>query len=228
MEVQKENIPQEILEFAVSVIWLGIAFGISMAGGTAAFKDLVSLRTTIFESLVVVFFAFVLHELAHRITARRYGFLAIYRVWVPGLVLAMITAMFGWLFAAPGGVQVYMKEDTAENRVKLGKCSLAGPIVNLVLAVVFGVVGIVFYTFVQSYLDSTGAASTQLAPWVLSFIRICIMGVLINSWLAFFNLIPWGNFDGFKVFQWNKKVWLVFFIISIAMYVLVLIAQSNF
>ena len=33
MEVQKENFYHEILEFAVSVVWLGIAFGIYFAGG---------------------------------------------------------------------------------------------------------------------------------------------------------------------------------------------------
>ena len=34
MEIQKEDFFHEILEFAVSVIWLGIAFGIAIAGGT--------------------------------------------------------------------------------------------------------------------------------------------------------------------------------------------------
>ena len=73
MEVQKEDIFHEILEFAVSIVWLGIAFGIAIAGGIDAFKDLVGLRTIIVESLVVVFFAFVFHELAHRIAARRFS-----------------------------------------------------------------------------------------------------------------------------------------------------------
>ena len=39
MEVQKEDIFHEILEFAISVVWLGIAFGIAIAGGINAFKD---------------------------------------------------------------------------------------------------------------------------------------------------------------------------------------------
>jgi hypothetical protein len=41
MEVQKENFYHEILEFAVSVVWLGIAFGIYFAGGaTQAFSSM--------------------------------------------------------------------------------------------------------------------------------------------------------------------------------------------
>ncbi len=125
MEVQKEDIFHEILEFAVSVIWLGIAFGIAIAGGIDAFQDLVGLRTIIVESLVVVFFAFVLHELAHRIAARRYGFHAVYHVWIPGLILAMGAAMFGFLFAAPGGVHIQIGQNTAGKPGKTGKISLS-------------------------------------------------------------------------------------------------------
>ncbi len=153
-------------EFAVSVVWLGIAFGIAIAGGIEAFKDSVGLRTTIFESLVVVFFAFVFHELAHRIAARRYGFKAVYHVWIPGLILAMGGALFGFLFAAPGGVHIQIGQNTAENRAKLGKSALAGPIVNMVLAVVFAVFTFAFIYFVDSYLSSTGKSLSQLASWV--------------------------------------------------------------
>jgi Zn-dependent protease len=225
MEVQKENIFNEILEFAISVVWLGIAFGIAIAGGINAFKDTIGLRTTILESLVVVFFAFVFHELAHRIAARRYGFQAVYHVWIPGLILAMGAALLGFLFAAPGGVQIMMGQDTAENRVKLGKSALAGPIVNIILAAVFTVFTIVFLAFVQSYMLSTGKSISQLASWVIAVGDIGIIGMEINAWLAFFNLIPWGNFDGNKVFQWNKKVWIIVFIVSIALYALTYFVQ---
>jgi Zn-dependent protease len=208
MEVQKEDIWHEILEFAVSVVWMGIAFGIS------AFKDLVSLRTTIIEALVIVFFAFVFHELAHRVAARRYGFPAVYRVWIPGLILAMGAAMFGWLFAAPGGVVIQIPENTAENRAKLGKSALAGPVVNMVLAVVFAVA----FVIIASWIAYTTSGSGSTSGIQTSLLNIAYIGAEINAWLAFFNLIPWGNFDGFKVFQWNKKVWVILFIISIALY----------
>ena len=225
MEVQKENVFHEILEFAISVVWLGIAFGIAIAGGINAFTDAAGLRTTILESLVVVFFAFVFHELAHRIAARRYGFHAVYRVWIPGLILAMGAALLGFLFAAPGGVQIMMGQDTAENRVKLGKSALVGPIVNMVLAIIFTVFTIVFIAFVQSYMLNTGKSISQLASWINSAGNIGVIGMEINAWLAFFNLIPWGNFDGNKVFQWNKKVWIIVFIVSIALYALTYFVQ---
>jgi Zn-dependent protease len=227
MEVQKEDIFHEILEFAVSIVWLGIAFGIAIAGGIDAFKDLIGLRTIIIESLVVVFFAFVFHELAHRIAARRYGFHAVYHVWIPGLIIALGAAMFGFLFAAPGGVLIQIGQNTAENRAKLGKSALAGPIVNMVLAVVFAVSTFALIYFVDSYTTGTGKSVAQLASWVNTIFGICVVGVQINAWLAFFNLIPFGAFDGYKVFQWNKKVWIIVFIISIALYILTYWAQTR-
>ena len=214
MEVQKEDIFQEILEFAVSIVWLGIAFGIAIAGGIDAFKNLAGLRTIIVESLVVVFFAFVFHELAHRIAARRYGFHAVYHVWIPGLIIALGAAMFGFLFAAPGGVLIQIGQNTAENRAKLGKSALAGPVVNMVLAVVFAVA----FVIIASWIAYTTSGSGSTSGIQTSLLNIAYIGAEINAWLAFFNLIPWGNFDGFKVFQWNKKVWVILFIISIALY----------
>ena len=228
MEVKKEDIFHEILEFAVSVIWMGIAFGIALAGGIKAFTDSHALGTVILESLVVVFFAFVFHELAHRIAARRYGFHAVYHVWIPGLILAMGAALLGFLFAAPGGVHIDIGQDTAENRTKLGKSALAGPVVNMVLAVVFLVFTFVFSAFVQSYMTSTGKTVSQLASWVAIAVNIGVIGMEINAWLAFFNLIPWGNFDGFKVFHWNKKVWIGVFIGSIVLYLLTYFIQYAF
>jgi Zn-dependent protease len=31
---------------------------------------------------------------------------------------------------------------------------------------------------------------------------------MINSWLALFNLVPFGNFDGVKVLRWNRTLYI--------------------
>ncbi|MBN1643664.1 MAG: M50 family metallopeptidase [Dehalococcoidales bacterium] len=217
----KGNPLQEILEFAISVVWLGIAFGIAFAGGTEAFKDFAGLRTAIIESLIVVFFAFVFHELSHRIIARRYGYKAVYHVWIPGLLLALVAALVGFLFAAPGGVLIEMRQDSPENRVKnLGKSALAGPIANIILAFIFAILSLALVYFLDFYLLGTGKTFSQVESTVNLLWGIFSIGVELNAWLAVFNLLPFGAMDGYKVFQWNRKVWTIAFVGAIGLYFL--------
>ena len=76
-------------------------------------------------TLVAVGLGFVLHELAHKFVAIKYGFYAEYRLWVEGLVLAIVTAAFGFVFAAPGAVYIHGQYISKEEN---GKISIAGPL----------------------------------------------------------------------------------------------------
>jgi Zn-dependent protease len=139
-------------------------------------------------ALVAVGFAFLLHELSHKFVAVRYGFYAEYRMWVQGLIFALITAyFFGFVFAAPGAV--YIHGDFI-SRDENGKISLAGPLTNIALAVVF---------FLLIPLSS-------FSPILSAIIGL---GFFVNSFLALFNLIPISILDGAKVFRWNPVIWLI-------------------
>ncbi|MCC7559940.1 MAG: site-2 protease family protein [Methanobacterium sp.] len=138
-------------------------------------------------TLVAVGFGFVFHELAHKFMAIRYGFYAEYRLWVEGLVLAMVTAALGFVFAAPGAVYIHGEYISKEEN---GKISIAGPLTNIALAAIF----FVLIQFVS--------ASTLLT-------LICSLGFMINSFLAFFNLLPVAMLDGAKVLKWNPVIWIV-------------------
>jgi Zn-dependent protease len=197
---------REIGEFALSVVWLGVAYGIAMAGGYAALSNLPEIRTVILQSLIIVFFAFVFHELAHRFVAKRYGFQAVYRTSMPGLILALIVSLTGWIFAAPGGVYISGVSTTA-TREKMGKTALAGPIMNILLAVLFIGLTILSIPFFRWYIAGTNASFDQIEPMLEFTYGVLLAGVQINAWLALFNLIPFGQFDGLKVFSWNKVVW---------------------
>ncbi len=35
-----------------------------------------------------------------------------------------------------------------------------------------------------------------------------MIGFQINFWLGLFNLIPFGNFDGKKILNWDRYVWM--------------------
>ena len=78
-----------------------------------------------------------------------------------------------------------------------GKISVAGPVVNIILALVFLAIAIAVY-------PSAFTSETS----VILFI-VCSVGYSINSFLAVFNLLPIGNLDGSKVLRWNVGIWII-------------------
>lgn len=137
---------------------------------------------------------FVLHELAHRTVARNYGYNATYEVWWWGVLACLLMAVLtqgALIFAALGAVYISPKASTqylGERGFKraYGIISLAGPAMNLLLA-------IAFYT-----LSGEGGLLAAFGQ----------VGMQINLWLAAFNLIPVPPFDGYKIFDWSKLVWI--------------------
>ncbi|MFC1970731.1 hypothetical protein ACFLV0_02175 [Chloroflexota bacterium] len=73
---------------------------------------------------------------------------------------------------------------------RIGLISLAGPTTNIALALIFQV------------LDFTN-------PTLLF-----TLGAQINTWLALFNLIPFGSLEGAKIFKWNKVAWILSIVVA--------------
>ena len=123
---------------------------------------------------------FLVHEMGHKYLAQRFGFPAEFRSFNTMLLLAILMSFSGFVFAAPGAVFIGGLPTTEEN----GKISAAGPGASLLLALSFLLLSFLF------------------AP-----LPIFVNGSAINSWWAFFNLLPLPNFDGPKIFRWNKAVY---------------------
>lgn len=152
---------------------------------TAAFYILFS-RGPIEVSLPIIFFTvglgFIFHELGHKSVAQRFGCVAEYRLWMLGLFFALAFAIFTpFVFAAPGAVYIHKEYLTIREN---GLISLSGPMVNVLLGLVF------LWVFL-----STGF--TFLGLW----------GFRVNFFLALFNMIPFPPLDGSKVVEWNPFIW---------------------
>jgi Zn-dependent protease len=189
---------QELKDLSISAVVLAIAFGIAFSGGLRAFLELRTLGIYILISLVAVSLGFVLHELGHRYMARRFGFFAEFKMWRTGLLIALAGSLFGFIFAAPGAVNIYPRQagyNTAmTTNDKMGIISITGPAMNFVLAIIF----LIIYFIYPHVLFSLGAR--------------------INTWLAVFNLLPFGPLDGMKIFKWSRKIWFSAFIIGIVLF----------
>ncbi|MCL4399343.1 hypothetical protein M1293_02440 [Candidatus Parvarchaeota archaeon] len=164
-------------------------------------------------SLIVLLFAFIMHEMMHKFTAQKLRYQAEFRIWPLGIILALVTAiLIGILFAMPGAT--YFEPDPNEPYMdpkgfirRYGQISLAGPIINLV----FGFIFLALFFLVISilpYISAGGFGSFALL--------ITGLGSFINFYLCAFNLIPFGMLDGAKVLRWNKVYWAVPFLISAA------------
>jgi len=148
-------------------------------------------------ALAVVFaFSFITHELAHKIAAQRYGLWAEFRITVWGAIITLLSIISPFKIISPGAVMIGGMAD----RKTIGKISIVGPSTNIFLA-------LLFLLLVQV---------SQISV-VFGFGFAFAFGVLINSFIACFNLIPFGILDGFKVFSWNKVVWAVAFSMSVAL-----------
>jgi Zn-dependent protease len=185
--------------FVIAIIFAYILSRGYLSSGTELFLN--NFIVLIPALLISVGLGFVLHELAHKFVAIRYGFYAEFRMWVEGLIFALFTAFaLGFVFVAPGAVYIHGNQISKEQN---GKISIAGPLVNIVLALIF--------------LSMIPLISHNPNPniWEFEFQVIVTYGFIINSILAAFNLIPLGIFDGAKILRWNPLIWVLTFALAI-------------
>ncbi|AFO58571.1 peptidase M50 [Natrinema sp. J7-2] len=188
----------EIRDLAIAWITLSIAFALLIVPVHRG-DSVSNFLTMVGLSFVTVGVGFLLHEIAHKVVAIEHGQIAEFRADYQMLFLAIMMALVGFLFAAPGAVYHRGRVTQREN----GLIALAGPVTNLLLALLF-------------------------LPLVIvpePFGTIGQMGIWINLVLAAFNMIPFGPLDGKSVLEWHKGVFAIVFVptVLLAAYVIVFV-----
>lgn len=170
---------------------------ISIAFGILIYKGGQPLVFSIIIGAFTVGIGFLAHELSHRHFARKFGKHAEFRANNRMLIIAILMSFFGFIIAAPGAVLISGFVSKREG----GIIASAGPSANLILALIF-------------------------LPLVFVIPTIAYYGLMINAWLALFNLIPFRGFDGHKIIEWSKPAYFTILIIAIILNIIHVIVPN--
>lgn len=168
----------EIKEIVKAWLAVSLIFGIAFVGPSAALIVAMPIM------LLTAGIGFLLHELAHKYVAQRYGCWAEFRANNQALLFGVLISFTGFVLAAPGGV--YIHGATAKQH---GRIAYAGPMMNLILAAAF-----------------YGLSMLTATPLLSELMKY---GFKINALLGAFNMIPFPPFDGYSVWRWNKIAYFV-------------------
>ena len=138
--------------------------------------------------------SFLGHEYGHALIARLLGFKTSFKANEPGILFSFVLSMLGGIYPFYGSTYIREKDwsyVSDKNSKTNGLIYLAGPIISLIIALLF-----------------KNLALTSEGYWQNAF----SMGVFINIALAVANLLPIRAsggfpFDGTKIYRWNKGYW---------------------
>jgi Zn-dependent protease len=190
--------PTEIRDLAIATLLVS-GVGLSILG-----IKLLNIQPLLLIILLALFTStFLVHEIAHKITAQHYGLWAEFRLTIIGALITLISIISPlFKIISPGAVMI----GGTAGKETIGKTSIAGPLTNIVFCMV-------------------AFAFTFFLPYDLMF--MAVLTAFFNALIAVLNLIPIGILDGWKIFQWSKIIWALAFITSIILFS-ALLAQPEY
>ena len=149
-------------------------------------------------TVVVVIFSICVHEASHTVTARfcgdrtawDNGYMTLNPLKLMGIPSLLMLAICGIAWG-----MVPVNPERLRPQWRRGLVAFAGPAANLVLALGFSLVLILYSLLVR--LLPPGAINAEFSHYAL---MLLISGVLMNVVLAMFNLLPVPPLDGWDVF----------------------------
>lgn len=124
--------------------------------------------------------AIIIHELGHKFVAMAYGYSATFEMFTWGLAIGLALKLIGspFILLAPGYVSLPVIPDPFVYRL----IAFAGPAVNLIL-----------------WMGSMYILKNYPRKLDRKWTAVLAVTKKLNMFLFFFNMIPFGPFDGAKV-----------------------------
>lgn len=145
-------------------------------------------RDIVILYLVMGSIAVIVHDLGHRMVARKLEIDGQYRFWGLGTITLLLTSwLFGMAFAQPGRY-VFRQGRELEMR-DMTLVTLAGPAVSLMFAIIFLPFALI------------GGVAGQIA----------VAGFTMNLMTVVYNLMPFSPMDGKILYDWSRLFWMLMF-----------------
>lgn len=187
----------EIVFYIITVLVLSFLYVFNDVYGTW-----LGVAVNLFNVVVILSLSFLFQQLVQKSVAQVYGASTRYKLWIPGLMIACVVGLFSLgdiVVFAVGivSIQQFYGSRLGKKSVKLGedergKIVLSGVLANLFLAFLIKL----------------------LAPFLNE--GVWFAGVMINLWMAFYNLVPVPPLQGSYVFMWNRVVWAVVTVLTLS------------
>ena len=218
-DIEKQNLLLATAAFTLALGFVSVRgfWGINELGAT---EWILMLLLSMPVMLLAVGPAFLLHEIGHKIIAKRNGCWAEFRADPGGLRFGLLLSFFfGFLFMAPGAVMCQGLVTRREN----GHIAVAGPLTNLGLFLIGTPIWILIIglsgaldsnppsmfsgDFDGVYLDGNSIV------WQAMVVDAGVVWLGANLVLGLFNMIPFGPLDGAKVKDWSEQAFYTVFLI---------------
>jgi Zn-dependent protease len=185
--------PKELKHISIAAaLVIGIGFSIGLYGNAFGGFPFIWTVPMMATFAVVMVASFLTHEIGHKMVAQKNGLWAEFRLTAWGAMLTFASIFLPIRMIAPGAMMIGGALQKQDDIVKI---SIAGPITNMIYASSF--LGLAF-----------------VLPIPVEWSWILLFAAYINSFMAIFNLIPFGVLDGYKIFSFNKRLWVAAFIPS--------------
>ncbi|KPL91955.1 zinc metalloprotease [Herpetosiphon geysericola] len=178
---RSDNKPRnELFEFAKA--WLGTTLAFALV-----YRHSMPLLDAVIIMGIAAGLGIVIHELAHRVVARRFGSQAHFFANDAMLVISVLLALTGFIFAAPGAVhhRGYL------TKKQVGLVAAAGPASNMVIALLSLIL-----------IPIANMLNIQF------LFKTAVYSYVVNSLLGIFNMIPYGPLDGAKIMDWDMRAFI--------------------
>jgi Zn-dependent protease len=196
--ISRQTAFREVVHITTSIILVSLV-GLSLIG----YESLLFINPSLTILYITGFsLTYLMHELSHRIVARRNNVKAYFKLDPIGSLLTLVSAipMLPIKFIAPGAVVL---TTPAIIRV-VGSTAFWGPATNIAISAIL-------------YISSLISRSLHFSP-LLSGILLVL--AKFNAFIAFFNLLPFGPLDGLKIIKWSIARWAVAFALSVTLMIL--------